>query len=140
MYAAFAALSLWPLSAQEGERLLDVDAGTTTTICKEEVDNSRVAATRAPMLALAATMTGFSTYLVSFVMRDFCPCCAVSAAISLALFATALASRAVKRTASAVRIVAGGLGVAEAADVVSFAWGRSACRGKIRIDTIGDEE
>lgn len=124
-YSVFAALSLWPLGASESKEYVDVDAGTTRKVSADEVYKSRDAATRAPMLGVAATMVGFSSYLMFVLFQiigDFCPYCVFSACLSSAIFLGTLGVRAVRKFRTAARVAAGGLGVAAAAAVVSFAW------------------
>lgn len=106
-YASFAALALYPLGAADEEVVVG-DDGETEARSAAEVYAIRDAATRPLLLALSSALLVFASYfmwLLTAVIRDTCPYCVFSAALSTTLFVlTAFVGKAVRRAGAAVKI------------------------------------
>lgn len=118
-YGTLAILSMYPLLSRSQEEFIDVDAGTTSVIPASIIYARRDAATRPLLLATSTAMLIFSTYLMAlltFVIRDMCPYCIISALLSLSLFMLTF------RTVPHPRpIIAASAGAAALAAALSFA-------------------
>jgi uncharacterized membrane protein/glutaredoxin len=107
-YAAFAWLAAWPLAAREAVEVVVSDDGEVECRTAEEDYAVKDAATRPLLLALSSVLVVFSSYfmfLLTVVIRDTCPYCVFSAALSTSLFLiTAFVSRAVREPLQALLI------------------------------------